>query len=101
MLIFVSRVYQSDPTFADRIRHIREPKARLAAVWNFCKSKGICELDEPKEEEEPVEEPTKKGHGGCGHIQPSIRKEGLKLFLNYKKSRDDDEVCKMHKLLWI
>lgn len=66
----------------------------MAAVWNFCKAKNVCEPDEPKDEEEDVNaDPTaKKGHGGCGHIQPAIRKEGLKLFLNYKKLKDDDEV---------
>jgi DNA-directed RNA polymerase II subunit RPB1 len=88
-------VLQSDPNFADRIKHIREPKARMAAVWNFCKSKNLCEPDEPKDEEEESGDPSvKKGHGGCGHIQPTIRKEGLKLFLNYKKSKDEDEVSK-------
>jgi len=35
----------------------------------------------------------KKGLGGCGHLQPQIRKEGLKLFLQYKKPKDEDEVC--------
>jgi hypothetical protein len=87
-------VPQSDPNFADRIKHIREPKARMAAVWAFCKTKMICEPDEPKEDEEDgAGDPNvKKGHGGCGHIQPSIRKEGLKLFLHYKKLKDDDEV---------
>ncbi len=66
----------------------------MAAVWNYCKSKTICEADEAKEEEPDAvsEEPQKKGHGGCGHIQPAIRKEGLKLFLQYKKAKDDDEV---------
>lgn len=85
---------QSDPNFADKIRHIREPKARLAAVWNFCKTKTVCEPDEPKDEEQEgfVEEQGKKGHGGCGYLQPAIRKEGLKLFLQYKKVKDDDEV---------
>ena len=38
----------------------------------------------------------KKGHGGCGHLQPQIRKEGLKLFLQYKKPKDEDEVCDCH-----
>lgn len=66
----------------------------MAAVWNFCKSKTICEPDEPKEDEEDggADPTAKKGHGGCGHIQPTVRKEGLKLFLNYKKQKDDDEV---------
>ena len=55
----------------------------------------LCEPDEPKEEGEDGqanEELTKKGHGGCGHIQPLIRKEGLKLFVQYKKTKDDDDV---------
>ncbi|KAF4604458.1 DNA-directed RNA polymerase II subunit rpb1 [Pleurotus pulmonarius] len=30
-------------------------------------------------------------HGGCGHTQPQVRKEGLKLFVQYKKSKEDDE----------
>jgi DNA-directed RNA polymerase II subunit RPB1 len=52
----------------------------------------VCEPDEPKEDGENPDEEAKKGHGGCGHIQPQIRKEGLKLFVQYKKAKDDDEV---------
>ena len=53
----------------------------------------MCETDDPKEEgQEDHEE--KKGHGGCGHIQPVIRKEGLKMFVQYKKAKDDDDVGK-------
>jgi len=86
-------VHQSDPNFADKIRHVRDPKARMAVVWAHCKTKMACETDEPKEEgaEGDVDEP-KKGHGGCGHIQPLIRKEGLKLFVQYKRPKDEDEV---------
>lgn len=53
-----------------------------------------CETDEPREDgaEGESDEP-KKGHGGCGHQQPVIRKEGLKLFVQYKRPKDDDEVC--------
>jgi DNA-directed RNA polymerase II subunit RPB1 len=67
----------------------------MAVVWAHCKTKMVCEPDEPKEEGDGAEneEPeVKKGHGGCGHIQPQIRKEGLKLFVQYKKPKDDDEV---------
>ncbi|KAF9261934.1 beta and beta-prime subunits of DNA dependent RNA-polymerase [Marasmius fiardii PR-910] len=82
----------SDPNFADKIRHIRDPKKRMAVVWAHCKTKMVCEPDDPKEEgAEPDAEETKKGHGGCGHVQPLVRKEGLKLFLQYKKPKDDDE----------
>lgn len=65
----------------------------MAVVWSVCKGKMTCEPDEVKEDEQeggpPVE--VKKGHGGCGHHQPQIRKEGLKLFFNYKKQNDDEE----------
>ncbi|KAG2066729.1 DNA-directed RNA polymerase II, subunit 1 [Suillus decipiens] len=87
--------HESDPNFADKIRHIRDPKARMAVVWAHCKTKMICETDEPKEDgaEGDADEP-KKGHGGCGHIQPAIRKEGLKLFVQYKRPKDEDEDVK-------
>ena len=53
----------------------------------------VCEADEPKDEAEGNEnEEPKKGHGGCGGVQPTIRKEGLKLFVQYKKPKDEDEV---------
>jgi len=66
----------------------------MAIVWSHCKTKTICEADDPKEDgENPEGEEPKKGHGGCGHAQPQIRKEGLKLFVQYKRRKDDDEVC--------
>lgn len=94
-LIAHARVNQnrkSDPAFADKIRHVRDPKARMQVVWNFCKSKMICEPDEPKDDNDNEAEEPKKGHGGCGAAQPQIRKEGLKLFVQYKRSKDEDEV---------
>ena len=86
--------HKSDPSFAEKIRHVRDPKKRMAIVWSHCKTKTICEADDPKEDgENPEGEEPKKGHGGCGHAQPQIRKEGLKLFVQYKRRKDDDEVC--------
>lgn len=88
---------QSDPAFADKVKHIRDAKARMSVVWNHCKSKNHCEPDVIEENEGEVPDeavPVKKGHGGCGHVQPQIRKEGLKLFLQYKKTKDEDDmVC--------
>lgn len=66
----------------------------MAVVWAHCKTKTSCEADEPKEEN--AEDHEERKHGGCGHIQPQIRKEGLKLFVQYKKSKDDDEVGTCH-----
>ncbi|TFY57239.1 hypothetical protein EVG20_g8625 [Dentipellis fragilis] len=72
---------------------------RMAMVWGHCKGKLICDTDEPKEEGEGAEnDEPKKGHGGCGHPQPQIRKEGLKLFLQYKRSKDDDDICEIKSL---
>ncbi|KAG1741771.1 DNA-directed RNA polymerase II, subunit 1 [Suillus paluster] len=67
----------------------------MAVVWAHCKTKMVCETDEPKEDgaEGDADEP-KKGHGGCGHGQPQIRKEGLKLFVQYKRPKDEDEDVK-------
>ncbi|KAH8111472.1 beta and beta-prime subunits of DNA dependent RNA-polymerase [Phellopilus nigrolimitatus] len=83
----------SDPAFADKLRLFRDPKGRMAAVWAYCKGKTVCEADTEPEEAEGSEnvDPQKKGHGGCGHVQPQIRKEGLKLFLQYKKSKNDED----------
>jgi DNA-directed RNA polymerase II subunit RPB1 len=64
----------------------------MSMVWSFCKTKMTCEADEPKEENEGNDDDAKKGHGGCGAVQPQIRREGLKLFVQYKKSKDEDEV---------
>ncbi|KAH9994498.1 beta and beta-prime subunits of DNA dependent RNA-polymerase [Russula vinacea] len=84
----------SDPNFADKIRHVRDLKTRMAVVWNHCKSKMVCEADEQRDEGDLDGDEPKKGHGGCGHLQPQIRKEGLKLFLQYKKPKDEDEDIK-------
>ena len=56
----------------------------------------VCEADEQRDEGDLDGDEPKKGHGGCGHLQPQIRKEGLKLFLQYKKPKDEDEVCGRH-----
>lgn len=82
----------SDVNFADKIRHVRDPKARMQVVWGYCKGKMVCDSDDAKEEEGMEGEEHKKSHGGCGAVQPLIRKEGLKLFVQYKRSKDEDEV---------
>ena len=54
----------------------------------------VCEADEQRHEGDLDDgDELKKGHGGCGHLQPQIRKEGSKLFLQYRKPKDEDEVC--------
>ncbi|KAG8902646.1 DNA-directed RNA polymerase II subunit rpb1 [Tulasnella sp. 403] len=82
----------NDTAFAAKVRYA-DPKKRMARVWEHCKGKMVCEADEPNNDElDPVPAEPKRGHGGCGHIQPVIRKEGLKLFLQYKRIKDDDDM---------
>ncbi|KAI0072877.1 beta and beta-prime subunits of DNA dependent RNA-polymerase [Panus rudis PR-1116 ss-1] len=66
-------------------------------LWNYCKSKMVCEADEPRDENDNAnaDEP-KKGHGGCGATQPLVQKEGLKSFVRYQRSKDEDEVWVRH-----
>lgn len=70
----------------------------MQRVWEHCKGKKVCEADEVMKDEndDVMDGQTREGrrghgHGGCGHIQPDIRKEGLKLFLVYKRNSDDDD----------
>ena len=66
-------------------------KRRFQRVWEYCSKISICEADEGKEEDEfgEVKQP-KIGHGGCGRLQPAIRKEALKLFTVWRQSKEDD-----------
>lgn len=84
-------------------------------MWDICKSKMTCERGEDtehdadkgsdydefhttsqKQTDKKTDEELglirkKKPHGGCGHKQPTIRKDGLKLYVNYK-SKDNEVI---------
>ncbi|KAH9819298.1 hypothetical protein DFH28DRAFT_887179 [Melampsora americana] len=89
----------TDPVLAQMYRRSRDPKRRFVMVHKHCRGKNICEADANDDKPENPEEPQQpddqqpKGHGGCGHAQPQIRKEGLKMFLQYtrRKGEEDDE----------
>lgn len=81
-----------DPRLADAVRFVRDPKKRLAVVHALVKGKNTCDMtimDEETQAKINAGEPVPPGHGGCGHEQPQIRKEGLKLFLQYGKGKDE------------
>jgi DNA-directed RNA polymerase II subunit RPB1 len=81
---------QSNSDFANALR-IREPKKRFDTIWKLCKPKMICEStvigddDDMEKSKEP-----KHDHGGCGNIQPTVRKEGLRLTGEWKAQKGDD-----------
>ncbi|KNZ48173.1 DNA-directed RNA polymerase [Puccinia sorghi] len=77
-------------------RRIKDPKKRFNAVHQLCRGKNICEADPGDEkpenpDDQVVDDQTPKGHGGCGHAQPQIRKEGLKMFLQYSKRKGEED----------
>ncbi|KAA1106701.1 DNA-directed RNA polymerase II subunit rpb1 [Puccinia graminis f. sp. tritici] len=85
----------TDPALELIARRIKDPKKRFTAVHQLCRGKNICEADvnddKPENPDEPVPDDQPKGHGGCGHLQPQIRKEGLKMFLQYTKRKGEED----------
>ncbi|GAK66175.1 beta and beta-prime subunits of DNA dependent RNA-polymerase [Moesziomyces antarcticus] len=83
----------TDPVFDQIVKATRgSRKRRFQRVWEYCSKKMVCEADDPKDEDEMgFEEQAKPGHGGCGRVQPNIRREGLKLFTQWKKGKGEDE----------
>jgi DNA-directed RNA polymerase II subunit RPB1 len=74
------------------MKRIKDTKIRMAKVHDHCKGKMICdptEIDPDAEDAVLKERPELRT--GCGHAQPVIRKEGLKMFMVYKKAKDEDE----------
>ena len=70
----------------------RDGKRRFDAIWNTCKGKTVCETNPPTEDDdmEKTKAP-KHDHGGCGNIQPTVRRKGLTLMGTWKAQKGDDE----------
>ncbi|KAM9933049.1 hypothetical protein OXX80_007325, partial [Metschnikowia pulcherrima] len=78
-------VDDANPLMTQAIR-IRDPKKRFNAVWNVSKTKMVCEADTINEEGQVT-----AGRGGCGHTQPTVRRDGLKLWGTWKQNKTYDE----------
>lgn len=87
---------QEDPAIRQIVKRI-PPKDRLKYIWDKAKSVTVCAQDDVKSEDDPTAEAEPQGiqHHGCGHVQPVIRKEGLKLFVVYKKSKEEDDEVRL------
>ncbi|MCJ1438509.1 DNA-directed RNA polymerase II subunit rpb1 [Xylographa pallens] len=84
-------VDESNPEFADALRY-RDAKRRFEAIWRLCKSKLVCE-SMPIGDDNGIEkskEP-KHDHGGCGNLQPEVRRDGLSLMGTWKPQKGDDD----------
>lgn len=78
---------QSNPQFLQAIK-IKDPKRRFNAVWSLCKAKMVCETDNVAASEDDTK--NKISHGGCGNLQPTIRRDGLKLVGTWKRDKNDE-----------
>lgn len=68
-------------------KSLKDSRSRLNMVWSVCKGRMICATDEPSVSDRDGDihpSTASKGHGGCGHRQPLIRREGLRLFISFK-----------------
>jgi DNA-directed RNA polymerase II subunit RPB1 len=65
-------------------------------VHKICKPITVCQADEANDDDDqfgadPKAKLKKPGHGGCGNVQPSIRKKQLQLKATFKLAKGDDE----------
>lgn len=73
-----------------------QPRKRLTYVYDLCKGKNICEGGEDMDIGKEGEEGKRgSGHGGCGHYQPSIRRQGLDLTAEWKHANEDTQEKKI------
>lgn len=72
-----------------------QPRKRLTYVYDLCKGKNICEGGEDMDIGKEGEEKKGTGHGGCGHYQPSIRRQGLDLTAEWKHVNEDSQEKKI------
>ena len=85
---------------SEELRHAlatRNRKTRFDMIWRLSKPKLICEADPPLDDQDDIaNQKTQHAprHGGCGNIQPEIRKEQLRLWAQYKarKGEDDEDI---------
>jgi len=72
---------------------IRNPRLRLRAVLNICKTKNICEggdelEGEDTKDKDPADQRVK--HGGCGGYQPALKRDGMKITAEFKQVTDEN-----------
>lgn len=79
------------------------PRKRIALIYDLCKSKTVCEGGEDIDQMKPSnefsidivktedDEKKKLAHGGCGRVQPSIRRSGLELTAQWKHTNEDNQ----------
>ncbi|EEH50668.2 hypothetical protein PABG_12250 [Paracoccidioides brasiliensis Pb03] len=82
----------NDQKYLEALR-FRDPKRRFDAIWRLSKDVLICEADPTPDDDDPFSKEASKpvrSHGGCGNMQPQIRKEGISLVGTWKPNKNRD-----------
>jgi DNA-directed RNA polymerase II subunit RPB1 len=70
---------------------IRNSKNRLRRIYDACKSKKFCGGDDPRiQERQDTGEPVRK-RGCCGAMQPNITVDGMKMIVEFKAPKKNDD----------
>jgi len=79
-----SRLKIEEGDFREALK-LKNPKHRFAKVYGIAKTKSTCveALENPDEAEEPTIGRPKR-RGGCGHEQPKIIRDGMKIMAEFK-----------------
>ncbi len=73
-------------------KNLRDSRSRLNHIWSICKGKMLCEVGAAIPSEGAlVQDGKRKRRPGCGHRQPVIRKEGMRLVATFKTSASSGE----------
>lgn len=83
--LFILTLPQNREDWRQAVR-TRDPKRRFDNIWRASKGRLECEPDTEFDPKKP-----RIQHGGCGNVQPVIRKEGLKLWGIIKAKKKDEE----------
>ncbi|KAJ3031117.1 DNA-directed RNA polymerase II subunit rpb1 [Rhizophlyctis rosea] len=81
---------QDQATKFKQARNISDLKRRFHAVWTLCKGRTVCEAS-TEDDGMDGEGAKRHNHGGCGARQPTFTKEGLKLMMRMKPTKDEDK----------
>ncbi|KAJ3216817.1 DNA-directed RNA polymerase II subunit rpb1 [Dinochytrium kinnereticum] len=80
-----------------RAQRIKDRKRKFQEIWDMAKGKTTCEIGEESAQQEAPDggEPkpggkSKFNHGGCGFKQPNYKKEGFKITMVSRPSKDDE-----------
>lgn len=103
-------VSPSNQRVKDAVNETRNnSRKRLTAIYDLCKTKTVCEGGEDIDQLKPQQsefdsidiakteddEKKKLAHGGCGRVQPSIRRAGLELTAQWKHTNEDTQERKI------